>query len=78
MAVVDKQREIYYLDNIKIHIDAVQDLGNFVEIEASGDWGNVTKDQLYEQCTELMQAMQIDKADLESRSYSDLILENAD
>ena len=78
LAVVDKQREIYYLDNIKIHIDIVQDLGSFIEVEASDEHGNVTKDQLYEQCAELMQAMQIDEADLESRSYSDLILDAAD
>jgi len=78
LAIVDKQREIFYLDNIKIHIDVVKDLGNFAEIEASDEWGNVTKDQLYEQCSELMQAMQIDEADLESRSYSDLILDKAD
>ena len=77
LAVVDKQREIYYLDNIKIHIDVVRDLGNFVEIEASDEWGNVTRDQLHEQCTELMLAMHIDEEDLESRSYSDLILDNA-
>jgi predicted adenylyl cyclase CyaB len=32
--VVNKQREIYFIDNVKFHIDKVKDLGNFVEIEA--------------------------------------------
>jgi len=74
LAVVDKQREIYYISNIKIHIDIVKDLGSFVEIEACDEQGKFTSDQLHEQCMELMKEMQIDEADLESRSYSDLIL----
>ena len=34
--VVKKQREIYFIDNVKFHIDKVDNLGNFVEIEAIG------------------------------------------
>src|SRR3989344_860785 len=34
LAVVDKQREIYFIDNVKFHIDTVKNLGTFVEIEA--------------------------------------------
>ena len=34
-AVVDKKREIYFIDNVKFHIDDVQGLGSFVEIERS-------------------------------------------
>ncbi len=78
LAIVDKQREIYYIDNIKVHIDVVQDLGSFIEIEACDEKGNVTRDRLYDQCKELIQAMHIVEEDLESRSYSDLILDNAD
>src|SRR5512140_1691948 len=37
LVTVDKQREIYYVGNVKIHIDEVQGLGRFVEIEAAGD-----------------------------------------
>ena len=32
--VVDKKREIYFIDNVKFHIDTVQNLGDFIEIEA--------------------------------------------
>src|SRR5690349_4868453 len=31
---VRKRREIYYIDNVKFHIDEVDDLGTFIEIEA--------------------------------------------
>src|SRR5689334_7156588 len=33
--MVEKKREIYFIGNVKFHIDEVTDLGNFVEIEAS-------------------------------------------
>ena len=31
---VDKKREIYFIENVKFHIDTVEDLGTFMEIEA--------------------------------------------
>src|SRR4051812_43904611 len=34
LVVVEKQREIYFIDNLKFHIDVVENLGSFVEIEA--------------------------------------------
>ena len=34
LTVVDKKREIYFIENVKFHIDTVKDLGTFVEIEA--------------------------------------------
>ena len=38
--VVKKRREIYYINNVKFHIDEVPGLGSFVEIEA----GNILAD----------------------------------
>ncbi len=73
LAVVDKQREIYYVDNVKIHIDAVQNLGNFVEIEAAGD-ESADRDHLRRQCEELMLLFAIAPSDLLTHSYSDMIL----
>src|SRR3989338_11567539 len=32
--VVDKMREIFFIENVKFHLDRVQGLGTFVEIEA--------------------------------------------
>ena len=34
LTVVDKKREIYFIDNVKFHIDQVDQLGSFIEIEA--------------------------------------------
>ncbi len=34
LVVVKKQREIYFIDNVKFHLDTVDGLGTFAEIEA--------------------------------------------
>ncbi|MHA2094140.1 MAG: class IV adenylate cyclase, partial [Candidatus Hodarchaeales archaeon] len=34
LTIVDKEREIYFIDNVKFHIDNVRTLGHFVEVEA--------------------------------------------
>ncbi len=73
LAVVDKQREIYYVENVKIHIDEVKGLGNFVEIEAAGD-ENADRDHLRLQCDEFIRLFGIASSDLLEHSYSDMVL----
>lgn len=48
--VVKKKREIYFINNIKFHIDYIEQLGNFVEIEASNKNHMIAIAQLQEQC----------------------------
>lgn len=71
--VVKKQRDIYYIENVKFHIDTVEQLGNFVEIEAIGEPGTAVYEQLQQQCNSFMQLLQIDAADLLTHSYSDML-----
>lgn len=71
---VDKKREIYFIDNIKFHIDDVVDLGTFVEIEAIDKDGCMGREKLLEQCQYYLDLFKINKTDLVSRSYSDLLL----
>ncbi len=73
LVAVDKQREIYYAENIKFHIDQVQGLGSFVEIEACGQPGE--EDKLQAQCREYMELFGIRHEELIDRSYSDLLLQ---
>ncbi len=75
LAVVDKQREIYFVDNVKFHLDVVADLGRFVEIEAIDLRGDIGRERLLEQCTRYMNLFQIRNDDLVSKSYSDMLLE---
>jgi len=70
---VDKRREIYFIGNVKFHLDQVKGLGRFLEIEAidmEGKWG---KAKLEEQCRFWMEKLHVQPADLLSVSYSDLL-----
>ena len=71
--VVDKRREIYFLDNVKVHLDMVAGLGTFVEIEAIDGDGTRSLETLRAQCEELMRAFGIRDDDLLALSYGDLL-----
>ncbi len=73
LIVVDKKREIYFIDNVKFHLDDVKDLGTFVEIEAIATDGNITRDVLVEQCNSYLKLFDIKNEDLLADSYSDLL-----
>lgn len=75
LVVVNKKREIYYIDNIKFHIDEVDELGSFVEIEAIDKTGNIGAEKLYEQCKKYLSLFQIKDEDLIDNSYSDMLME---
>ncbi|MDA9793106.1 class IV adenylate cyclase [Bacteriovoracaceae bacterium] len=72
--VVDKVREIYFIGNVKFHIDNVKGLGSFVEIEAIDKTGDIGRDRLLEQCEEYLSLFKITNQDLLSHSYSDMLL----
>ena len=74
-AVVDKVREIYYVDNIKIHLDRVRRLGKFLEVEAFVKKGNLRHAR--KQAERIKALFGVRPQDILSHSYSDLILERA-
>lgn len=76
LAVVDKQREIYYIANVKFHIDTVQGLGSFVEIEAAGD-EHSDSGVLLGQCRDYVEQFAIREDDLVAESYSDIAIASA-
>jgi adenylate cyclase, class 2 len=75
LVIVEKKREIYFLDNVKFHIDDVKGLGYFVEIEAIDYDGTLGKKKLLNQCEHFLKMFDISTSDLISVSYSDLILQ---
>ncbi len=72
--VVQKRREIYYIANVKFHIDEVPGLGSFVEIEAGNVLADLSQQQLNEQCNFYLQEFRINEEDLMEVSYSDMLL----
>lgn len=76
MVVVSKQREIHYLPDAKIHVDHVEGLGAFVEIEVLASSLQADERQLRARCEELMALLGVDPDGLVEASYSDLLMQN--
>lgn len=74
--IVDKKRKIFFIENIKFHIDEVKGLGSFVEIEAIDKHGTIGQTKLEAQCDRYIKKFAIDNNELISVSYSDLLLNN--
>lgn len=73
--VVDKVRNIYFIDHIKFHFDTVEGLGTFVEVEAIDKDGSIGLQKLKEQCFFYEQLFGIKEEDYVAQSYSDLLLQ---
>ena len=72
--IVEKQRLIYFIANIKFHFDTIADLGTFVEVEAIDATGEIGIERLQAQCNYYADFLEIKEVDYVSESYSDLIL----
>lgn len=75
LIIVDKMREIYFIDNVKFHLDEVEDLGSFVEIEAIDFDGTMGQAKLHAQCEKYIDMFQLNEEDFLHLSYSDLLLD---
>jgi predicted adenylyl cyclase CyaB len=72
LAVVDKRREIYFVKNVKIHLDRVRRLGKFLEVEAISSAGDVKR--IRSQARQFQKLFGITAKDIVAESYSDMIL----
>ena len=70
-AKVDKQRRIYFIDNVKFHLDEVKGLGRFIEIEAIGKAGE--EDALAKQLQHFIDYLNVGPSTFIDQSYSDMI-----
>lgn len=70
---VHKSREIYFIGNVKFHLDKVEGLGTFAEIEAIDKDGSIGEAKLHEQCNHYMQLLGIEPSHLLTHSYSDML-----
>jgi len=76
LAIVKKIREIFFIRNVKFHIDKLDGFGTFVEIEASDKNEPIPVEVLKEQCDFYKRAFGVEDGDLIDISYSDMILNN--
>ena len=75
LVVVDKQRHIWSADNVKLHVDEVDGLGAFLEIEAIDEHGDLGEVVLRRQCSGWLELLEVAHGDLIERSYSDMLLD---
>jgi predicted adenylyl cyclase CyaB len=71
--IVRKERKIFFIGNIKFHIDWIDDLGSFIEIEAIDDDGSIDLNTLKDQCAKYIRLLELDPNDFIDQSYSDMI-----
>jgi len=75
--VVRKKRSIYFIENVKFHVDVIEELGSFVEIEAIDSDGSIGEEALRKQCQSYLDLFKIKEEDLIEVSYSDMLLEKS-
>jgi adenylate cyclase class 2 len=73
LTVVEKRREIYFVGNVKVHLDRVRGLGKFVEVEAFTRSGDLKK--IRAQASRFQKLFAIPPSDIVPQSYSDLVMQ---
>jgi adenylate cyclase class 2 len=69
MGSTEKERKIFYLGNVKIHLDTTLDNQNFIEIEAIDRTGSQSAGQLRIQCLSVKRKLEIEDIDLIKTGY---------
>ena len=71
--VVKKTRQIYQQDNVRFHLDNVENLGNFLEIEVQDTHGLIPQEVLLHQLSFYIKLLGLKKSDRVTQSYSELL-----
>ncbi|MEA2296222.1 MAG: hypothetical protein QOE86_3861, partial [Solirubrobacteraceae bacterium] len=73
LAVVEKERHLLLWQNVRIHLDKVKDLGNFLELEGVATADSDLADEL-DRVTRLTEALAIQPERILRNSYSDQVV----
>ena len=73
-AVVSKARRLFLFEGLRIHLDQVDDLGSFIELEGVAAVGDADLTRLEVLLSDLSHSFGIEDADLLGGSYCDLVL----
>ena len=73
LAVVDKERRLLLWEGVRIHVDTVQGLGSFVELEGVAPADSDLAGE-HDRVAQLSEALGLDASRILSDSYSDLAL----
>lgn len=73
LAVVSKARRLFLWEGVRIHLDQVDGLGNFIELEAVAASEGTDLGRFEMPLADLRRAFDIEDAHLLGESYSDLV-----
>ena len=73
--IVKKKRIIYFYENVRIHLDHVENLGNFIEFEAVYDETNYDEKKQNQKINYLIEQLGIKTEMLVAFSYEQLIMD---
>ena len=77
ITVVDKKREVFLINNVRVHLDEVKNLGTFIEFEAVYEENSPSdKEREVAKVSKLMDTFKIQEEDLLDKSYIDYLLHN--
>jgi homotetrameric cytidine deaminase len=74
LVVVEKRRRLLLHENVRIHLDDVEGLGSFLELEAVAEAGSDLAAE-HDRVSRLRAELEVGDAALVSQSYSDLLLD---
>lgn len=69
IGVVQKERKIFFIDNVKIHLDKLKDGEQFIELEAINRDNKFSSEELKEQCLDLKNKLGIRDSDQVQTGY---------
>lgn len=72
--IVNKERDLWIYKNTRIHLDKVENLGNFLELETVVKGNNINKYQ--KEYSGVFNTLDLSKYTKQRKSYSDLLIEN--
>lgn len=74
LTIVDKKREVFLIENIRVHLDSVKDLGEFIEFEAVYSDPSEEENE-FEKVKNLKKKFEISDEHLLDKSYIDYLLQ---
>ena len=69
IGAIEKERKIFYLGKVKIHLDTTPDDQTFIELEAIDRTGTQSSEELRKQCLEVKEKLGIENGDLIKTGY---------
>ena len=69
IGIVEKERKIYFIDHIKIHLDKLENEEEYIELEAIDRLNQYSHEELKRQCLDVKERLGIRESDIVQTGY---------